>query len=513
MHLPIHFVVALFFFVTSIATLSTPVVAATWPAAEWPQSAPEDQGMDSAELAAMLGWIEDRNTGIRSVTVVRHGTVVLDAYISPFTSSDRHEIRSCTKSVLSMLVGIAIDRGDLPGLDTPILDFFPGYEGADQETGKHALTLEHLLTMSAGLKTEDSYLYGWVGLRKMRASRDWAQYVLDLPLEVEPGTRFEYSNCVSQLMAIILQEATGRSLADYADEHLFEPIGIVDYTWEGSRAGDSWGFAGLGLHPLDFARLGYLYLRGGEWDGVQIVPAEWVANSTASQIVAGTLADGYGYQWWVDGDMFMMQGHGGQLVAVAPAHDLVVVFTGALPQRRYFTPRRPLSDYIELAVVADHELPANPAAVARLDSLIRVLGDDVAETPRPLPDLARTVSGQTFEFVENKMGLRHLTLHFTPGLSDAELEFDVGGMVARLTIGLDDVFRVSELFGQRWACRGRWVDDEVFVIDQEVLGKVLSRRISLTFQGDSLSFEVHDRIMDMVGNYSAKKAGTSPDAR
>jgi len=469
--------------------------------------------MSSVELATMLEQIKSYNPGIRSVTVVRHGTVVLDVRISPFARGDRHDIHSCTKSVLSALVGIAIDKGELPGLDTNVLDFFPGYDIADLDADKRALTLGHLLTMSTGLKTEDSYLYNWVGLVKMRASRDWAQYILDLPIVTEPGSNFEYSNCVSQLLAIILQEATGQSADAYAREHLFGPIGIVDYAWQGSGPGDSWGFSGLSLHPLDMARLGYLYLRGGEWDGAQVVPADWVHNSTSPQINADTMAQSYGYQWWVDDDMFMMQGYGGQFVYVVPARDLVVVFAGALAQERFFTPRRLLSNYIEPAVIADHALSANPAAAASLDSMIQVLGRDTEEPLRPAPDLAQTVSGRTFEFDDNKMGLRRLVLHFTPGASEAELEFVVGAAAASITIGLDGVFRFSELYGQRWACRGGWENGESFVLEQEAPGKVLRRRVTLNFQGDTLSFKIHDRVTNSIEVYNARMAETSPGAK
>jgi CubicO group peptidase (beta-lactamase class C family) len=511
--MPIRLIIALFFFVVSAPSLSGSRAAPTWPAAEWPHSEPEAQGMSSVELATMLERIESDNPGIRSVTVVRHGTVVLDARISPSARGDRHDIHSCTKSVLSALVGIAIDKGELPGLDTHVLDFFPGYDIADLDADKRALTLGHLLTMSAGLETEDSYLYNWAGLVKMRASRDWAQYILDLPIVTEPGSNFEYSNCVSQLLAIILQEATGQSADAYAREHLFGPIGIVDYAWQGSGPGDSWGFSGLSLHPLDMARLGYLYLRGGKWNGAQVVPAVWVHNSTSKQITADTMAESYGYQWWVDDDMFMMQGYGGQFVYVVPARDLVVVFTGALAQQRFFTPRRLLSNYIEPAVIDDHALSENPAAAARLDSMVQVLGHEAKVPLRPVPDLAQAVSGRTFEFDDNKMGLRRLILHLTPGSSEAELEFVVGAATASITIGLDGVFRLSELYGQRWACRGRWVDGETFVLDQEAPGKVLRRRATLSFQGDTLSFEIHDRVTNSVDVYNARMTANSPGAK
>ena len=165
---------------------------------------------------------------------------------------------------------------------------------------------------------------------------------------------------------------------------------------------------------------------------MQVVPADWVKNSTSPQITAGTMADSYGYQWWVDDEMFMMQGYGGQFVYVLPAQDLVVVFTGALPQQRYFTPRSLLRNYIE---------------------------------------------------------------------------------AASMTIGLDGVFRIGELFGQRWACRGGWVNGETFIVEQEAFGKVLRRRATLSFAGDTLSFEIHDRVTGSVDIYSAKMATVPPAAK
>ena len=146
----IRLIIALFFLVISTPKLSGADAAPTWPSAEWPHSEPEAQGMSSVELANMLERIEGDNPGVRSVTVVRHGTVVMDSRIAPVAHGDRHDIHSCTKSVLSALVGIAIDRGDLPGRDTHVLDFFPGYEIAHLDAGKRELTLGHLLIRDIG---------------------------------------------------------------------------------------------------------------------------------------------------------------------------------------------------------------------------------------------------------------------------------------------------------------------------------------------------------------------------
>lgn len=480
-----------------------------WPGQDWPRSTPEAQGMSSVELASMLESIAAADVGIRSLLLIRHGHLVLDARIAPFRPGSRQDIHSCTKSVLSALVGIAIDRGELPGLDTPALEFFPELAGLGDDASKRAITLEHLLTMSAGLRTEDSYLYGWAGLRRMHASDDWARHVLSLPLDAEPGARFEYSNGVSQLIAIILQRETGRSLASYAREHLFGPLGIEEFTWQGSGPDDNWGYSGLRLDPRDMARLGYLFLRGGEWEGEQVLPARWVRESTRRQIPAGTLADDYGYQWWVGDGISMMLGHGGQYVCVLPEQDLVAVFTGSLERGRFFTPRRLLAESILPAVRGRGPLPADEAARTHLDALVQRLESGERAAPPPHPDRAAAVNGRAFEFEANALGLRRVNLTFLRNTPEARLEVDMSSSWEGLRIGLDGTYRYVDSQGRRWACRGRWEDQDTFVVDQELVGMVMRRRATFEFAGDSLALEVLDRV---DGSVLRLRAGMAPPA-
>ncbi len=488
------------------------------PAATWPQSTPEAQGMSSLELAAMLERIAESNPGIRSLMVIRHGQVVLDARIAPFQRGDRQDIHSCTKSVLSALVGIAIARGDLPGTDTPVLEFLSEHDFAHLDEEKHELTLDHLLTMSAGLQTEDSYLYGWTGLRRMHESDDRARYILGLPLVAEPGSRFEYSNCVSQLISIIFHEATGMSAAAYARKHLFGPLGIEEFEWGGSDPEGSWGYTGLSMLPRDMARIGYLYLHEGKWGGSQVVPADWVRRSTTARIGAGTMADSYGYQWWVEGELFMMIGYGGQFVYVLPKLDLVAVFTGSLQRGQFFTPRSLFGDYIEAAVVDDDPLAENRAGTAKLDSLLQLLAGGEREAALEPQALPPSISGKTFEFEANRIGFSSCTLSFTPGSPEAELAFVVSGVSQRLTVGLDGRYRFTDLNDQRWACRGAWENDDTFVMDQECVGKVLRRVARLSFQDKALSFEVRDQVRGTVELYHGRETATGqvdsiPDRR
>ena len=355
------------------APTATHAAAAYWPTAVWRFSTPEEQGMDSGLLSAMLGEILEKNYAIDSVTVVRNGYIVADARIHPFNSTSKHNIYSCTKSVVSALVGIAIDQGYIEGLQQPVLSFFPQRTIANRDVNKEAMTLEHLLTMTTGFRCQDSYLHRWSGLNQMRESEDWVQFVLDLPMEGEPGERFEYCNGASHLLSGIIQETTGVSANEFAEEHLFGPLGISDVDWSSSPQGISVGYSELRMHPQDMAKIGILYLNEGRWDGEQIVPSEWVVSST-NPFISATLEDGYGYQWWVDDSgMYLALGYRGQFIFVIPEKEMVVVFTSSLEDNDFYVPQTLLNEFIIPAAIAPSTLPDNPEGVAMLESLIEEL--------------------------------------------------------------------------------------------------------------------------------------------
>jgi CubicO group peptidase (beta-lactamase class C family) len=344
-----------------------------WPTETWPTSTPEEQGMDSQRLAEMLETIRKRGYGIDSVTVVRNGAIVADATGHPFEPGSRHIIHSCAKSIVSTLIGIAIDQGYLEGVGQRLVDIFPDRSVAYLDADKQAITLEHLLFMASGLECRDSYLYRWRGLREMSQSEDWVQFMLDLPMAEPPGTRFEYCNGGSFLLSAIIQQATGMSAAEFAREHLFGPLGIHDVEWPANPQGISIGWGEMHLRPHDMAKIGYLYLNEGQWDGEQIVPADWVRASTRKHI-AGTLQEGYGYQWWVaEQGPYMALGYAGQYIVVVPEHELVVVFTSDLAEEDFYVPQELLNEYIIPAVESSAPLPANPRGVARLKRRIEAL--------------------------------------------------------------------------------------------------------------------------------------------
>ncbi|MCJ7568186.1 MAG: beta-lactamase family protein [Anaerolineales bacterium] len=354
---------------------ATQDAAIDWPTAGWRSSTPEEQGMDSDLLSEMLGTIQEQNYEIDSVTIVRNGYIVADARIQPFRSTSKHNIFSCTKSVVSALIGIAIDQGYIEGLHQPVLSFFPQRTVANGDANKEVMTLEHLLTMTTGFRCQDSYLYRWTGLNQMRESEDWVQFVLDLPMDGEPGARFEYCNGASFLLSAIIQETTGMSALEFAEEHLFGPLGISDVDWSSNPQGISLGYSELRMHPHDMAKIGYLYLNDGRWDGEQIVPSEWVKASTR-KYVSATLEDGYGYQWWVDDSgMYLALGYGGQFIFVIPEKEMVVVFTSSLEDSDFYAPQTLLNEFIIPAAMASSTLPDNSEGAALLESLIAELAN------------------------------------------------------------------------------------------------------------------------------------------
>lgn len=341
-----------------------------WPTHGWQNSTPEEQVMRSDLLADMLEAIRRNAYRIHSVTIVRNGHIVLDAYFHPWRKGWRHAIHSGTKSVTSALIGIAIDKGHIAGVDTPVLEFFPDRAIAHIDARKRAMTLEHLLTMTTGLTCGGSDRYSWIGYMKMYRSVDWTQFVLDLPMEAVPGEKFEYCDGASFLLSAILAKATKTDTFEFAKAHLFAPLGIKGLSWSRSPRGISDGCCGLLLTPHEMAKFGWLFLSKGKWDGRQVVSSAWVDRSTRRHVDA-TLFDHYGYQWWRDGrGYYMAAGYKGQRIFVIPRKNMVAVFTGSLGRSTIFAPKTLLDKFVIPAAKSDAPLPANAKQQKRLATQI-----------------------------------------------------------------------------------------------------------------------------------------------
>ena len=477
-----------------------------WPTAGWRTSLPERQGVDSEGLAEMVETVHEEGRHIRGIVLVRNGYVILDASFHPFPGDCPHIIQSCTKSITSALIGIAIDRGSIKGVDRPVLEFFPDLSPRNNDGRKKTLTLHHLLTMSAGLDTRDSYLYGWEGLRKMTASDDWVSHVLDLPLAAPPGGRFEYSNGVSYLLTAILQRATGMDALAFAGKNLLGPLGIGTIAWPKSPQGINLGWTGIRMKPLDLARIGYLYLNSGKWEGKQIVSRNWIETSTRKQIHAGTLTEAYGYQWWIEnGGTFAALGSGGQYLIVCPRHNVVVVFASALESKDFGIPNLLFNTFILPACRSSSPLPENPAGAARLRKIVTAVANPQPSPVSPLPAMAMAVSGRTYDFEPVPGPFRTISLTFGEGRDEASLGLAFGPKHIDVAVGLDNVYRLTREEGYLRAYRGLWEDDSTFAMSYQVVDFTERGSLRVTFRDDTLRAVIRDDIAgerhELTGKY------------
>lgn len=337
-----------------------------WPGEQWAHAEPASQGLDLPVLKALDEEIRAGEHGnIDSMTIIRRGQVVFDrryrwdyakqheglTYPSPppwdyfnaaaypfHGETALHTLQSVSKSVMSALIGIAIARGDLPGTDATLGELLPHRVFADPAVKD--VRLEHVLTMTAGIDWEEEVSYFSLDndATASEATNDWVGYLLSKSLTVEPGTLFDYNSASSQALSEILVTATGVPTNQYAEQHLFGPLGITDYYWNSAPEGFTNAGGGLFLSALDLARFAWLFAQDGKWKGEQIVPAEWVARSSTSWITVDPdepYGWGYGYQWWIyrhetssGPKMYGGWGWGGQFPLIVPELDLIAVFTG-----------------------------------------------------------------------------------------------------------------------------------------------------------------------------------------
>ncbi len=304
------------------------------PPAPWPEAAPTDVDLDADLLEAAYRYLHDHVPHMDSLLVIRHGALVFERYMRNMAADRLHNLKSATKSVTSLLVGVALATGDLASLDEPLGYILPELFAGVDDRAKREITIRHLLTMCSGLAWDE---YGASAIA-MTASPDWVRYVLEQPLAYPPGTHFNYSTGDSQLLAAALQKLTGMSLSEYAALYLFGPLGISRYIWPADPQGVTIGGAELALTPRDLARIGRLALQRGMWQGEALLPATWIADSQRAHVLLpsdeGCAGLGYGYLWWVRPqagyDSALAVGYGGQFTIVVPALDLLVVMTGDL---------------------------------------------------------------------------------------------------------------------------------------------------------------------------------------
>jgi CubicO group peptidase (beta-lactamase class C family) len=383
---------------------------------------------------------------------------------------------SVTKSVTTTLIAIAADQGKLQ-LDQAMTTYFPDRTIANLDDLKKSITVRNLAGMVNGMQS--GCLNGdEPTLNTMRSQPDWVQAALDRKMVARPGIKFCYDSPGMHLLSAILQATTGMTEFDFARQNLFEPLGIRELSWESDPQGYTHGWGDLHLRPEDAAKVGYLWLHGGVWEGRQIVPAAWVADSIQVHAKTGR-KDNYGYGWWVSDDNYSAMGRGGQNVRIYPALNVIVVTTAS--EFDYATIERRLA-----AAFVDPEkpLPANPAGVASLNALLtRIIQAPTNQTAGTLPEIATKISGKNYLCETNSAGITKLRFTFNDP-AQASMYMQQNALDVVWPIGLDGKFRLSPT-GQ--GLRGYWKDPQTFTLEIFDIG-TLTRH--LHFDGDRLEVDI-----------------------
>lgn len=249
----------------------------------------------------------------------------------PYYQNQRiHTLQSVTKSIASIMIGVAIKEGKISSTDVRVVDFFEDYDLSMAGESLKSATLENLLTMQLGMEWHeiDRPIDSTNTTGQLEASQDWIQFTLNQPMDTIPGTKWVYNSGASHLMSGIIKKATGLYMDEYAEKHLFTPLGIENYHWKKTPAGYTDTEGGLYLEAQDLAKIGFLMLRDGKWEGQQIISSEWVKKSVTKQ-VSFDKEKGYGYQWWRDDqdgiEIWACHGFGNQYLLVFPEYKTIAV--------------------------------------------------------------------------------------------------------------------------------------------------------------------------------------------
>lgn len=462
----------------------------------WPTSLPEEQEMDSRKLARAVEYILENDKNVHSMTIIRNGYIVLDVNFYPYQSGMKHDIASATKSIMSTLIGIAINKNFIKDVKQPVMVLFPEYKIAKLKMKKKKMTIEDLLTMQSGLRWGENDISD---LFKMMASPDWIQYILDLPIDKKPGKRFLYNSGAVHLLSEIIRVTTGMNASNFASKYLFEPLGITDVIWpDDSKGINSTGWGGIRIKPHDMAKIGYLYLNNGEWEDQKIISPSWIEMATRKNVKFKD-GKGYGYLWWLQKDnVFCALGRGGQFLYNFPDEKMIVNFTGggssSSPAKIRF-----IKKYILTAIYnSDKSLPENDEGIQILKQYINLAAKTPDNTPIPykLPAIADQISGNKYILEPNQFGVLSFILTIN-NKKEAIFKMDLAIESDRnpeFKVGLDDIPRLSEgRFGIPASAKGFWSSDNKFTIILNEIGNINRFEIEFFFNDNNVRFNIYDK--------------------
>jgi CubicO group peptidase (beta-lactamase class C family) len=434
-----------------VAILALPVAHS--PAADLPRGTPESQGISSSALRAFVEAADKNLDSLHSFMLARHGQVVAECWWAPYDAESRHSLYSLSKSFTSTAVGLAAAEGKL-SVDDPVLKFFPDDTPANPSANLKAMRLTDLLRMSTGQQSEPP----------RTAKEPWTKTFLAQPVPFKPGTHFLYNTSATYMLSAAVQKATGQTVLDYLKPRLFDPLGIVNPTWETSPQGISTGGYGLSVRTEDIAKFGQLFLQKGKWQGKQLVPAGWIAAATARQTSNGSNPasdwdQGYGYQFWrCRHGAYRGDGAFGQYCIVLPDQDAVIAITSGLRDMQAV-----------LNLVWDKLLPAfEPSPLAVDEPAHKKLQERLKGLSLRMPEargMPPTLPGHKFVFPPNSANLK--SVEFKDGKNGAiTLMMGIDGKIREIACGRGSWLKGTAAWGvldqQPAAACGAWTTDDTF---------------------------------------------------
>jgi CubicO group peptidase (beta-lactamase class C family) len=336
---------------------------------QWKRRALKEVGMDENLIEAADKEINFALKTVHSFIIIKNGCLIYEKYYNGFKAQHKAQIASVTKSIISSLIGIALDKGMINSIEQKVVDFFPEHKAKITDPLMNEITIKDLLTMTSGILWRVRAMREQMAMR-MRKSPDWIEFVMTLPIDYGMRGKFVYNSSSSHMLSAILTKATGMSTREFANKYLFSAIGIdivsdkplpneeaglyqspiwrSDFQWPTDPQGYNTGGFGLALKPIDLAKFGYLFLKNGVWQGERIISEDWVKASTTTKS-EGNSNGTYGYQWWTNDEIvhkFFALGWGGQYIMVVPELDIVSVITSRADVSRWNSPGHLFDKYV-----------------------------------------------------------------------------------------------------------------------------------------------------------------------
>jgi len=466
-----------------------------------PRCSPEAQGASSEGILAFIDGVEAAGLELHSLMVLRRGAVVAEGWWTPYGPDVPHVLYSLSKSFASTAAGFAVTEGRF-ALDDAVISFFPDDLPAEVSDNLRAMRVRDLLTMSTGHTTEP--------VVRTAPEGNWPRQFPAATVEKKPGTHFLYNSAATYMVSAIVEKTTGQRLLDYLTPRLLEPLGITGAIWETDPRGVAIGGWGLNVKTEDIARFGQLYLQKGVWNGVRLLPEEWIDQATSKQVSNGSgpnndWAQGYGFQFWrCRHGAYRGDGAFGQFCIVMPKQEAVVAITSGVGDMGAVL--NLVWQHLLPAMKNKSELPENPAAHDRLTARLAGLAIPAPQGAASSPVAAR-VSGGTYRFGANDLRIASVTLDFAGDschltFTDADgATHSVDGGLGRWQNGTTTFLRrnVWPILPPRDTCRsalyGAWPDANTLVCKLCLYETPFGPTLTFRFDGmDRLTLDVRGSI-------------------